>query len=208
MGLVTKYDAIQHASRLKLDIYDLTGIFHNVDNLTGWGGTNPAYTTVSSVSALITLPDPTTLAVSTDTALQYTISLYNTLPNLIGTPKEIANTLLGYDSSVPMLDGMYRFDITTSGIWNPGSGDTAFTDVYTFRKVFINGLGCCVDKSFTGIEDLLGDCEPCKKTGLQRLLIGMAYDGAVLNNNCAKPYQSLDILKIASPLCEECDCGC
>lgn len=207
MALNAQFTAKQSAAREKLTVYDVTGIYNSVDNLSGWGGVNPNYNQVAVLTIQVIKPDPSTLQPSTDASMLYTLNGISVLPNVIGTGFDILATSLGYSTGQKLIDGVYDFVIAYSGAV-PGTPDVPFSGTQHFQMCFINGYGCCVDKTFAGIKDLLTNCGPCKETLLQKLYLGLAYDGLLLNNNCAKPNQSLDILKVAQPMCEDCGCGC
>ena len=204
MGLEIDFQIVESPESDAIWIYDTTGFFHATNNPTGWGGVNPMTNDVTSCSIVVTLPDPTTLQVSTDPALQFTLT-GAPLPNLIGNKRIILNTSLGLDADIDLIDGNYQFDITVAGTFNA----VAFTQTFSTVQTFFGQLQCCGQKATVNADMSDVNCAPCREHFYKIMLINLGIDGIIANNACGKPNKALEILKTTTGLCEDCGCaGC
>jgi hypothetical protein len=204
MALETNFQIVESPESDAIWVFDTTGFYHVTNNPTGWGGVNPTIADVTTCSIVVTLPDPATLQVSTDPALQFTLT-GSPLPNLIGNKRIILNTSLGLDADIDLIDGNYQFDITVSGTFNA----VAFTQTFTTVQCFLGQLQCCAQKATVSADMSDVNCAPCREKFYKIMLINLAVDGVIANNACGKPNKALEILKTATGLCDDCGCsGC
>ena len=204
MGLEIDFQIVESPESNAIWVYDTTGFYHITNNPTGWGGVNPMTNDVTSCSIVVTLPDPTTLQVSTDPALQFTLT-GAPLPNLIGNKRIILNTSLGLDADIDLIDGNYQFDITVAGTFNA----VAFTQTFSTVQTFFGQLQCCGQKATVNADMSDVNCAPCREKFYKIMLINLGIDGIIANNACGKPNKALEILKTTTGLCEDCGCaGC
>lgn len=204
MALETEFQIIEAPTADAVWAYDTTGIYHAINNPTGWGGVNPSVGSVTSCSVVVTMPDPTTLQVSTDPALQFTFT-GAPLPNVIGNKLVIPNTGLGLLADQSLIDGNYQFDITVAGTFNA----VPFTQTFTTVQTFFALLRCCSEKATVNADIADCGCAPCREKLFKTMLINLGVAGIISSNDCGKPNRGLEILKTATGLCVDSECaGC
>ena len=81
MGLQINYSVKESPDSTEVWIEDTTGVYHATNNPTGWGGVNPKVSDVTSCTVEVTRPDPTTLQVSSDVSMVFSVA-GSPLPNV------------------------------------------------------------------------------------------------------------------------------
>lgn len=209
MALDYKLGIMQAPNSKEIWVYDRTGLFSSLNNTTGFGGTNPSVADVNSCSLIITMADKATLQPSTDPLQQFTLDMFGTIPNTSGNKFVVLNTDLGLALNDILIDGEYYFESTIAGTYIVNSTSTPFSFTYKGGRVFYNQLACCCEKAKAKVDISQVNCKPCKDGMFNSLLIGLALDGVISNNNCAKTNKALAILKEATALCTKSGCsGC
>jgi len=204
MGLEVNFQVIEAPTSDAIWIFDTTGFFHAVNNPTGWGGTNPMTNNVTTCTVEVTLPDPTTLEVSTDPALTFTLA-GTPLPNVIGNKLAILNTSLGLLADQTLIDGNYQIVITVAGTFD----SEPFTQTFTTVQTLFGLLRCCAATKTVNADIADCGCAPCREKLFKTMLVNLGVSGIISSNSCGKPNKGLEILKTATGLCENSDCqGC
>lgn len=204
MALQLDFNVIEAPSNKEIWIYDNTGIYHSVNNPTGWGGINPNFSNVSTCTVTVTMPDPVTLKPSTDPSLTFILPA-TPLPNVIGNRLVIVNTSLGLLTDQQFIDGQYGFQIDCSGTFNA----EPFSVSWKASFVFSNILCCCAKTKMAEADLESCGCAPCREKLFDLLLLQLGVQGVIANNDCAKPNQALEILKVATGICNNENCvGC
>jgi hypothetical protein len=205
MALDLKLKYFLKPDGLSILAYDQTGYYNSVSNTTGWGSPNQTIGSVTSFSITVKRPDPTTLLVSDDTSLWYTISAFPTLPNIVGNPFTISNTDIGLSVSESIPDGEYEFSVVCR--IDDGVSQFLFTD--RVRYVFYSSVFCCKEnlKSKLDLKDI--GCKPCRDKMQDVLFMELGIDGIIYNNNCGDTNSAIEILKTLKSMCEKEGCsGC
>ena len=203
MGLQINYNVKESPDSTEVWIEDTTGVYHATNNPTGWGGVNPKVSDVTSCTVEVTRPDPTTLQVSSDVSMVFSVA-GSPLPNVTGSKLVIPQTSLGLDTGDILIDGHYQIKVTVSGTFNA----VAFSQSFTVIKTFSGQLRCCSEKATSDVNPC-GDCAECRGRQWEVALIALAVDGVIANDNCSKPNRALEILKTATGLCNHDGCsGC
>lgn len=198
MGLDIGFD-IKEKPNGEIWIYDITGIYHSVNNPTGWGGANPALGTVLSAELEVTRPDPTTLQLSEDDTFRTLLSASPAIPNLTGDRYTVTPSDLG---TTELIDGRYRFKFTISGT----ASAVPYELIYQIEKVFYNNLFCCAVKKQSEAKLENCGCTECIDKLFSMNMLMCAVDEVISANACGKPNQALDSLKVAQKLCDD-DCS-
>jgi len=186
---------------LSILAYDKTGIYHPVNNPTGYGGPNDDVGDFLSFSIVVKKPDPNTLLVSSDPQMWYTVDVYPQLPSITGEPFVIQNTNLGLTASTPIPDGEYEFMVTAD------DDGTILTD--RVRYVFYAGVFCCKEKLKSQLDLKSAGCKPCRDKMFDVMFMELGIDGILYNNNCGDTKAAVDILKTLKSMCEKEGCsGC
>jgi hypothetical protein len=204
MALQIEFDVVEAPSNQEIWVYDTTGVYHSVNNPTGWGGVNPNFTDVTSSIITVTMPDSKTLQPSTDPALTFVLNA-SPLPNVIGDKLVLFQTSLGLLSTDEFIDGEYQFEVIMSGVFS----SAPFSFSWKTRFVFFNKLTCCAQKRMADADLADCGCAPCREKLFNILLLDLAVRGVASNNDCGKPNKALEILKVATGMCNNDNCqGC
>ncbi len=188
-----------------ITVYDQTGFYHPTNNPTGWGTPNPTIGSVSVFNITVKKPDPTTLLVSEDQSMWYTVAAFPTLPNVTGTPFTINNTNLGLIATNIIPDGEYEFSVIC--VTNVGGILTSYTD--RVRYVFYSGVFCCKEQLKAKLDLKAAGCKPCRDKMQDVLFMELGIDGIIYNNNCGDTNAAVEILKTLKSICEKEGCsGC
>lgn len=186
-------------------VYDETGFYNPTTNPTGWGAPNPTTGSVSVFNITVKKPDPTSLLVSEDTSMWYTIDANPPLPNVVGTSFTINNTNLGLLANESIPDGEYEFSV--SCVVNNGGILTNYTD--RVRYVFYSGVFCCKEKLKAKLDLKTAGCKPCRESMQDVMFMELGIDGIIYNNGCGDTNAAVEILKTLKSMCEKEGCsGC
>ena len=209
MALEIKLKVQEAPGGTEIWIWDHTGVYHPVNNPTGWGGANPDIQDITDKSLFITLPDLVTLEVSADPAKRVSVTVPAGFPNVLGTKLVVLNTDLGLNPDESFIDGEYEFQFSVSGTVDPFGQPSNFTGSWRSRFIFFNDLYCCVEKAKAKVNLEDSSCKPCRDTMFDVLILDLGLQGVIANNACAKTNQALAILKEATSRCEKAGCkGC
>jgi hypothetical protein len=200
-----KYSFSITASRTKILIGDLTGIYNAITNPSGYGGVNADLSNVTACTLYITKPDPITRFASQNLNDRIELNALTLgLPNYFNVPIEITAAMLEItDGIIP--DGEYVVEVFQT--FTVSSIDTIAE--FSRRDIVFSAAKCCRDKAIADI-DIRGysGCDPCKEKTDNASLIDLYYNGLVANIQCAKTNTAVALLNDLHKLCEQCGCGC
>ncbi len=179
----------------EIRITDITGIYHSVNNPTGWGGANPGISSVTSIELEVIRPDSTG-QLSTDDTFLTLLDPTPTLPNVTGDVFTISPSDLGVDD---FKDGKYRFKFTISG-----TSGSAYEYIFQKEKVFYNELFCCAVKEQAKAKLESCGCAECRDKLFNVNLLMLGLDGVIASDKAGKSNQALSILLDTQKLCDGC----
>lgn len=161
-----------------ISVKDITGIYANPGNLTGWDDSNLSGNTVlkrsNVTSAIIEL-----ILVSTGVAL-YTWDV----EALILTQSGLSDPLILLKQNLTIPDGIYYLRLTVGGTVN----GVAKTFTVDYKQWFYCTVNCCVMQSRVALESVL--CNPCDTSEISAMrmkqdLIDTMQAAECLGDDCA-----------------------
>ena len=184
MALLLKECVDQKQDCASFDVFDETGIFHVVNNPTGWGAPNPDIANATAAVVNVLIPDAT---------VPISINVFPTLPNITNTPFNVTLALLGLGSLTKLPDGIYTVEYVVTLNVAP------FIIAQTTTVLFTCQAKCCIDKLLASLTDKNCSCEDDKaKRALQAYTMLIAAQKAAC---CGHIENAKKLLKKAQDLC-------
>lgn len=166
-------------------VFDQTGVFDAIDNLTGWGTPNTEIADIDRATVAVTVPDNDT---------PFVIDVYPTLPNVTDIGFEILPDDLGLTE---LTSGIYKFEFC---VFDDDVQSDPIACV-TNCELLTGVARCCVDKLMTAVDiDNLTHENTEKALDLQLLLI------AAEKNACCGNVDKAD--RIIRYINAQCLCLC
>lgn len=177
-----------------MDIHDKTGIYNATRNPTGFFAPNYDIAQVTTGQLLITVPNATTLIPGTQT---YTVDVFPTLPNVIGTEFELQAVDLTGDNK--FIDGIYEFTLQYAGTWGPNLLQ------WRQRIAFSAQAACCL--AALQIEVQQGHCKCDSIKYLDWVRGELALKAVCADMYCAKQNYTAEALLELRQICARNPCS-
>jgi hypothetical protein len=185
-----------------LKVYDTTGLWHAVDNPTGWNG--PLTVNLGSVAdAYVTITPPDGIPV------EFNMQDFGAvLPNITDTPFVVTSTQLGMSGKLPY--GAYTVEfrvriVTMQGEYNVLASETVF---------LVCSLTCCMQKAFAKVKT--PDCNCTGTKEVERLKINQLVNDTFIileavkaaASNCGDVAAATELADYVNDVCSNLGCGC